>query len=358
MRHLLSLTVLLLCCTPAAAAPAEAGAKTDAQTNSSAAATRPAVTGTIVIQVIQTSKEGTDTKGDAVTLELIGQGGSEAKPPTMRTRVDANGIAVFEKIPLSPPLTPRVIVDHGGRTFEATSDVMSVVDIERTMTVMVYDTTDQAPAWEIPMRYVQVQPSPHGILVITETFHVHNPADRAYLSAPDDKGVRSSVILPLPAGIKNVTFADGLRDNAKVVDGRIVSTAALRPGNSQFKVQYILPTETNPTTIEIVAPAPVGHLVVLVPRKGGVMLHAEGMKPGKVLYPDGKPWRSYIVSSLARDARTALVVDAPALAKAPAQEEGSRMPQILALVIGGIIVVVGAVMLMIRPRKRNSTTQT
>ena len=63
-------------------------------------------------------------------------------------------------------------------------------------------------------------------------------------------------------------------------------------------------------------------------------------------------------ANLPRGTRTALVVDASVLAKAPDQEEGSRMPQILALVIGGIIVVVGAVMLMIRPRKRDRTTQT
>jgi len=242
MKHVLPLAVLLFWPALVWAEPGSS-AKTPPDAG---AASEEVVTGTIVVQVIQTSKGGTDVKGDLVTVELIGPDSTKA-PRIMKAPVGPNGVAVIDKIPLSTPIHPKVSVTHGGRIFEAQArpgaedDVMSVVDTERMFTITVHDTTEKPPPWEVTVWHVMIQPSPHGT-VVSEILAIKNPSDQAWLGAPDAKGARSSVVLPLPAGATDVAMGGDLGlDRARVAGGRVISTAALPPGESQFSLRYILP---------------------------------------------------------------------------------------------------------------------
>ena len=358
MKYALSLTVLLLVSTLASSAPTSS--------TRAPATTEPAVTGTIFVKVIQGSAGGTKVAGALVTANLGGHGSND-KARILTTKADEKGVAVFQKIPLTPPFHPRVTVTHGGTTFEAEckgpDDIMSLVDTERMITVVVHDITEEPPAWEVVRRDITLLPSPHGLFV-SDTLLVHNPSDRTWLSAPDAKGARASVVLPLPAGAKDVPKGmHGGTPGIGIVDGKIVSPAPLPPGQSRFSLRYILPsTEVgalSKTTVELVAPVLTRDLIVHVPHRKDVTFSAEDMTAGRVYDAGrGRLMQEYMTPDLPAATTVSMVITTPVMAQPTEQdheEHVSQLPQMLVLVGGGAIIVTGAIMLRIGPRKKKKT---
>jgi len=67
--------------------------------------------------------------------------------------------------------------------------------------------------------------------------------------------------------------------------------------------------------------------------------------------------KSYLGQDLQAGSRASVVVKATGMTQElPPEDESSILPQILASVVGGIIVVIGAITLMIRPRKKAKQT--
>ena len=361
MKYALALTVLLLGGTLASAEPT-------ASTKPSAT-TEPAVTGTITVEVLQGSAGGTTVVGDLVTVEL-GAYGPGPKGRIIETKVGKNGVAVFLNIPLSPPFHPKVTVTHRGAIFEAESkgpdDVMSLVDTERMVTITVNDITQEAPEWEVAQRDITLLPSPHGLFVL-DTLIVNNPSDRTWLGAPDAKGARASVVLPLPAGARDVPKEmRGGTSGIEIVDGKIVISAPLPPGHSPFSLRYILPsTEVDggsKTAFELVAPVVTRGLIVRVPHREDITFHAKDMMASKAYDSGrGRMMQPYILPDVPAKTPVSMVITAPSMVK-PTEKDHDReeeeqvmqLPKMLVLIGGGAIIVTGAIMLRIGPRKKKT----
>lgn len=327
------------------------------------ATTRPVAKASIAIEAVQGTKGGPKISGDPVTVELLIHGRDDAEAKVIEARLDEHGVAMLEDIDLSMPFTPRVTVEHDGTSFEADGVLMHSGAAKQKISVTVYETTAEAPAWEVTMRHVIVQPSPHGVY-ITEMLAVNNPSDHAWLGAPDASGMRSSVVLALPPGAdtSKLTMGGGLHSCcAKIIGGKIVNTAVLSPGVTRYHLRYLLPAGKDRTAIEVVAPAPVKHMMIMVPQSKDIQFQAEGLLPGDVLDFRGKPMQSYLAADLAAGESVSMTVSAPILTGMPDQQAepgASDDSQDLVIIGGGLLLLVGIVLLLVRPGKKAPADKT
>ena len=144
-----------------------------------AASTQPAITGKLTVHAVQGTKGGPTIAGDPVVIELY-----QAKTGQMfkriETKLDAQGAVVVEDLPVALGFQPRVSVRHGGAEYVVAGEAMDGVRADGKVDVTVYESTDQAPAWQVPMRHVIVHRVPEG-LHVTEMLSINNPADHAWL---------------------------------------------------------------------------------------------------------------------------------------------------------------------------------
>jgi hypothetical protein len=113
----------------------------------------------------------------------------------LKVLLDEHGAAVLEDLPIVMGVVPLVRVEYKGLTYQEAGPQMDASNRESSIDVKVYDTTEQMPAWRIPMRHVIATPSPSGVAV-TELVVIDNPSDKTWLGKePDEKGNRPTVEL-------------------------------------------------------------------------------------------------------------------------------------------------------------------
>jgi hypothetical protein len=105
--------------------------------------------------------------------------------------------------------------------------------------------------------------------------------------------------LPLPPGAQNVQFGDGLKDgNASLTEGRLISSAPLIPGATQFQFSYVLPVQDGKAQISIAAPVAVGHMMLFVPDDGSTVT-GDGLISAGAGNAAGGNMRFFMVPTLA-----------------------------------------------------------
>src|SRR5206468_3233049 len=60
---------------------------------------------------------------------------------------------------------------------------------------------------------------------------------------------------------------------------RVVNTAALPPGTTQYQLSYLLPVDNGAVTVAVTAPAQATHLMMLVPDDGSTVV-PQGIEAG------------------------------------------------------------------------------
>lgn len=249
------------------------------------AASMPSVKGSITIQALTGSAGGAPVVNESVLIELYHQGIVLQKwGEKGDTMLDAAGTVTINNIPLRVPCQVMVTITHNGLQQQALGkDMLAPESPHLIIPMKVYEPTDQNPAWTINMRHVIVQwtAGAPGVQVI-EMLFVNNPSDRAWLGEFQGKqgGGRVTMTLPLPTGAVNVQLAAGFDETATTIaKDRIVNQAPLFPGQTEFRVLYILPAPGGKANLAITAPHDIEQMRVFVPADA-VAVTATGLEGG------------------------------------------------------------------------------
>jgi hypothetical protein len=186
--------------------------------------------------------------------------------------LDEHGTAVLSGLPVVMGVAPLAIVEYKGLTYTEGGPTMDAANREASVEVKVYDTTEEAPAWRIPMRHVMVTPSASGVAV-TEMVVTENPTDKTWLglNPPDEKGNRTTVNLTLPKGAADVTLESGFHGwcCTSFEGGELKIKMPMMPGQKGFKFSYTVARDGGAgTPLSVASAAPVEHLMFLLPEDG------------------------------------------------------------------------------------------
>jgi hypothetical protein len=189
----------------------------------------------------------------------------------LKVLLDEQGAAVVDNLPVVMGVRPLVRIQYAGLTYQESGPPMDASMREASIEVKVFDTTEQMPAWHIPMRHILATPSTSGVTV-TELVVVDNPSDRTWLGKEADaKGNRPTVELTLPENAADVTLLSGFHGwCCTSYEGRDLHIKMpLMPGQAQFRFSYTVPFASGTgALVSVAAAAPVDHLMVVLPEDG------------------------------------------------------------------------------------------
>ena len=354
MKRSMILPGILTLCIMTSGAAGQASAPAEEAVQPPEQATQPARAGaTLAIRALQGTKDGPKIGAEGVVVELFRDGG---QPEKIETRLDEHGVAILENLSLDRPFQPRVTVRHGDVGYHAVGKTMDAAHPEQQVTVTVYETTEQRPAWTVQMRHIILHPSDNG-LHVTETIAVHNPADRLWLGSPSAMGLRTTLELDLPRGARGINMGAGFdARSTRIIASRVIHTGALQPGRSLFRLGYTVPTHDGHAQLVVVAPAPVERLVVFAPGQDPD-LHSEDLEKGEVYSVKGKAMRLYQKTNVAAGAKLALTLGSTMHHPHPqpdqSKDESLHRSRMLAGAGGGAILVVALAVLVIRRPRKN-----
>ena len=325
------------------------------QTSMPAAATsRAAGGGSIAIHAVQGTPDGPAVGADEVTIELFRKGGKAEK---IQARLDEHGVFMLEGLSISARVQPRVTVQHAGVAYTLVGKVMDPTHRTQKITVPVYETTRERPAWQVQMRHVMLHPSEKG-LHATELLAVHNPDKRTYLGPEDGPEARTTMVLGLPPHVGQIRLG-GEFDSCctRVSDGRVIHTGPLRPGPSQFRVQYAIQAgKDGIARVVMSSPALVKELVVLLPGKN-YSLQSEDLTDAGLLNVKGQPMRALKGRDLPAGGQVTYIVGGAAPAQGHqgdheghGEQESPKSAQMLAAIGGGILLILSLLVLLV-PRR-------
>lgn len=317
-----------------------------------APSTQPGATASVAIRAKQGTKDGPAIGEEPFTLELYHR---QTLLKKIEGRLDKNGVAVVEGLPAQMPVIAVVRVVHAGANYEAVIEDLGPQKLSGQAEVTVYETTEQAPAWQVPMRHVMAQMTEEGLRVI-EVLAVENPTDRAWIGKADANGKRQTLSLELPEGASELQFGGGLHDCCvQTADGRLVNTMPLTPGVNEMQFLYLLPVKEGKASMKMVAPAAVKRLVFVATDNGPQVsvegLNFTGARQGRNM---NVKILSYEGTDLAAGHVAKVNFTMPAgMARAGGQDEpsSSMLPKIIAGVGGFLILAIGAVIILLKPKK-------
>ncbi|QNN24258.1 hypothetical protein HED60_18930 [Planctomycetales bacterium ZRK34] len=246
--------------------------------------------GTLVIKAEQGTADGSSIANAPVSIELYSHAGA---PQTINTKLDAHGVLMLEGLTFKGMVQPVVSIQHAGISYQSVAQPMTPAAPKQVVNIKLYDTTEESPAWKVNLRHLYLQATPAGLRV-HEMIVLENPADRSWvgdLNAETNR--RTTVRLPLAGGADAPYRVLRGMDKSEVVDGTLVMHGALTPGQTELRIQYLLPIEHG-AKLNITAPVTTGDLVVYLPDDGSV-IEGEGLTPGDPLNSRGmviRVWRA------------------------------------------------------------------
>ena len=241
----------------------------------------PAASGTtsLIVKVAQGTIGGPTTLGGlSGTVEVYDRDRVVAK---LDAKLNERGEVTISGIPVGPTFQPLVTVTYKDVAYQAAGQPI-INATPQTVTVQVYEPTDQPVGWEVRMRHVMLQPAANGVQVI-DMLAIDNATDRAFIGAPGSDGAdgrRMTFALPIPVGARDVKLVGGFHDCcSKVVNGFVASTMAIVPGTTQYQLTYFVPQRDGKAEITAAAPAVTKHFIAFAP-DDGTTITASGLETG------------------------------------------------------------------------------
>lgn len=308
--------------------------------------------GSIAIEVVQGTSGGRPVTGGEVTVHLAGPG----QHKTLKMELDEYGVVLLEGLSLAARSEPRVTFVRDGISFDASGETVGPDRTHQKITVTVYEITDQEPEWSISMQHLLAWPIPGG-MYFQQMMVVVNPSDRAWLGLAGDDGIRGSFSLDLPEGYQDLQMSGDFHDCcSSQIEGRLTSHKPMMPGSRRYRVHYIVPAKDNQVDIELVAPGPVGSMILFVPYQY-LGVRTKDLAQQETLYNVHEDTMTgYVAKGIPAGKRLALTfIDLPnAQDHAGHKVEGgsTNLPKILAASVGGIMLIVCVVILVIKPAKK------
>ena len=322
-----------------------------------APSTQPgAISGTVTVKAVQSTANGPSAADDDVTLELYVRGQLLDR---MEAKLDASGVAVFKSIPLSLAPQPLAKVKHAGVEYQTVGAALDGSAASTDLSVPVYESTEQAPTWQVRMRHVMVDPIEGG-LQVTEMLAIDNPTDRAWLGTLGSNNRRTTFSLELPTDAVHPRLIDGQRECQTNLEGKtLTNLSPVAPGNTQYQLSYMVPVSGGKADLSIAAPALVKTLMVMVP-DNGISVSAKGvelagstdMGTGKTRFYKGTDVAAGQVITVSLSG----IVDPVQASAAGGKTASTSVAQIIAGIGAAIILLFGVAFLFIKPAPKKTPT--
>ena len=277
--------------------------------------TGPAATaGKLTVHLRQGTKGGPALAGQKVLVDLYH---NDQVLKHIEAETDANGALVLDNLPILLPVQPLVRVLRGGVQYQRGGEMMDGYNAEQTITVPVYESTDQAPPWRIQSRQVMVAMADGGLRII-DMMVVSNPTDRTWLGVAQPEGRRTTISLPLPAGIKDFESPDG-SDQAFVKSAdKLTCIVPLTPGNSRMAFTYVVPAQSGKASVVLPIGRETAQMIVFVQEGGKVSI--EGLKAAPAHNMGDAKALIFSGTSLKEGQQVKVSVDLPAAKPASAKK--------------------------------------
>ena len=364
MRHLNHLLVALLACSWAPAAQGQATGPSPADKfplplpdPSSAEPDLAAVArGSLAVQAIQGTPGGPAIGAAKVEVQLVHRG---MLVDTLEAMLDEHGVVMIEDLPVGMGVQPIVQVHYAGVTYQQAGAMMDTAHREQKVRVLCYEVTDEAPDWKVTMRHVMLSRAPEGLRV-TELLRLENPADRTWLGTPAADGSRTTTVLTLPQGAQDVSLGRGFHDwcCSTLADGRLINHLPLMPETTELNFSYIIQPEEGSVAIDVVAPASVDSMMVIVP-EDMTMEAVQGLEAGGTQTMGSTTVRYYVAGGLAAGEVASLSVSGLAAAEAATTvaesttdtAESSNLAKIIAAIGGAVLLLLAIIIIFFRSPK-------
>ena len=252
------------------------------------------------------------------------------------TKTDAQGSFSFEGLDVGPNLIYQASIEYQGVTYYSQPVMFSADKADQTVTLTVFDSTDDSSVIKSPSKHYLVEPESDGV-IISEILIVQNSSDKTYVGAKDvHQGAKETLHLTLPAGAQDVQFVDGF-DDSRVFqqDGAITDTDPIFPGNSQRVFRYRIPAQNDAASFTSTMDMGADKVNVLMPDAGAELSVSnlpnksiQDIQGDKYVLISGEKLAAgtsleFKMSNLAKAAAALAVADAEAQAAAQAQSGAS-----------------------------------
>jgi len=348
--------------TPSAANPAEV---TPAATPAASGAK-----GTISGAVTNLTAGGSSVAGSDVNL-LIYTGQDQSDKQTAKAEPD--GKFSFQGLETGQDYTYLLHVAFQGADYAAQPINFAQDSTAESSDVQVFDPTSDDKVISSPARHYLLEPDPDGVTV-SEILIVTNSGDKTYVGSTEvQQGFKETLRFFLPDGAQNVEYGNGVADSHVFpVDGALVDTWPIYPGNSQRILRYKIPAKGDSVTFSTKVIMTTDKVNVLAPDSGASLSVTN--VPNKS-NPDIQGEKFLLFSGDKVTAGTEIQITMDNLSKvtaaavggaAPAAGAGGASPaaaatgaapasdpQALPMIAGGVIVVlaVGGAAFMVRRRR-------
>ncbi|UCD76163.1 MAG: hypothetical protein JSV91_04415 [Phycisphaerales bacterium] len=313
-----------------------------------------ATTGKLAIQAVQGTPFAEPIGVAKVTVQLFHQG---MLLDTIKAETDEHGVVMLEDLPVQSAFVPVVQVAYAGVTYSVVGSQMDIENHQQKLEVPCYEVTEEQPDWKVTMRHLMIMPVAHG-LTVTEVMVLQSSGERSWLGEPRPDGKRTTTVFTLPAGATDVNLGAGFHDwcCSTLEDGKLVNHLPLMPGVTQMRFSYHLHADEDSMAIDVVAPAAVDQMVVMLPAE--LASGVQGLEAGPVQEMGDARVQTYMGRNLQAGAKANLQLTGLSVAPATTAEPGAGqagVAKVIAIVGGGVLLIVAAFMLLGRPKNRVPT---
>jgi hypothetical protein len=303
-----------------------------------------AVRGRLAIRAIQGTPEGPPIGTAPVTVQLFHRG---MLFDTVNSQLDEHGVTVLEDLPAGMDVQPVVQVVYKDMTYQKVGETLNAAQPQQSLEVICYEPTNVAPAWAVRMWHVMMDRRPPGLFV-TEVLVVENPGDRTWLGTDGAGAKPITTSFALHQQARDVALGPGFHDWCCTTHapGSLVNHLPLMPETTEFRFSYLIPAEDDSIDLDIVAPAPVDHVLVVLPVDITVQ-HAHGLMLSGTDTSGAQPVVAYMAANLGRGQRATLSLAGLGTA-APLATGAAGLAKIAAAVGGGLLLVLAVVVVLVR----------
>lgn len=308
----------------------------------------PALRGSLTVQATSGTVKGAPIGNTTVLVEFYHRNTVMRKSDLI---LDDKGFGELKDIPLNVPVQPMITITHKGLTQQALGPVLDMLHSQEKVEIRVFEPTDEKPSVSIGMRHVIMDWATDGSgVVVNEMLTVTNPADRAWLGEQHEK-TRFTFKLPLPAAAKDVQLLNGFDENAHIHADGVYHAAPLFPGQTQFRVTYVMPADKGKVDLPIQMPEDVGMMMVFAPADE-VAIAATGLEGGAPMKMGDHAVRAYRGNGLKAGTTASLAITGLTSSVAPAQVDPGIFTAKNVVVAGGaLIALVGVAVLFTKKPK-------
>jgi hypothetical protein len=305
----------------------------------------PMTGGSLTIRAVQGTPGGPPIGAAGVEVRLYHRG---ALVDTIETRLDEHGVVVLEDLPLAMQVQPVARVAYKDLTYQQAGAVLDAAD-PQVLEVVCYEPTEEAPPWTVRMWHVVLERSPEG-LAVREVLVVDNPADRTWIGVPGPNGRRVTTSFGLHGEAADASLGRGFHGwcCTTLSEGRLINHLALMPQTTEFSFRYVVPpADDGAIVLDVTAPAPVDHLMVLVPAEIPVE-YAAGLEFTGTQRLGSGTLQGYAASGLHRGQVASVSLAGLVGTEAASAGRTGGLARIVAAAGGGLLLVLAVVVIFLR----------